>query len=80
MAWKLQPLLTREESGPNLFFHDEEAQPVAGERVELTPKNVFRVVCTGMVGASAAYVCSGSARMASLYARGSKCIRRNECL
>ncbi|CAM9881830.1 unnamed protein product [Ectocarpus fasciculatus] len=26
---KLQPLLTRQESGPNLFFHDEEAQPVS---------------------------------------------------
>ncbi|CAM9389795.1 unnamed protein product [Ectocarpus sp. 8 AP-2014] len=26
---KLQPLLTRTESGPNLFFHDEEAQPVS---------------------------------------------------
>ena len=28
---QLQPLLTRAESGPNLFFHDEDAQPVPGE-------------------------------------------------
>ncbi|CAM9599564.1 unnamed protein product [Ascophyllum nodosum] len=26
---RIQPLLTREESGPDLFFHDEEAQPVS---------------------------------------------------
>ncbi|CAM9907577.1 unnamed protein product [Pylaiella littoralis] len=26
---KLQPLLTREESGPNLFFHDEDAEPIS---------------------------------------------------
>lgn len=34
---QLQPLLTREESGPNLFFHDEEAQPISGEG-GFTPK------------------------------------------
>jgi len=28
---QLQPLLTREEYGPNMFFHDEDAQPVSGE-------------------------------------------------
>ncbi|CAM9255607.1 unnamed protein product [Hapterophycus canaliculatus] len=26
---KLQPLLTREETGPRLFFHDEDAQPIS---------------------------------------------------
>lgn len=30
VLFQLQPLLTREESGPQLFFHDEEAQPVSG--------------------------------------------------